>query len=177
VLRIALTIVAVKLLEFPYLKLAGGAALLWIAVKLLVPQDEDDGEVAASTQLWGAVKTILIADLIMSTDNVIAVAAAAKGSILLLVLGLVISIPLVIFGATLLMVLMERYPIIITLGAAVLGWTAGEMGVTDPAVADWVKANAHWLDWIAPVVGAVLVVVVGKALARRKEPKGEASVP
>ena len=177
VLRIALTIVAVKLLEFPYLKLAGGAALLWIAVKLLVPQDEDDGEVAASTQLWGVVKTILIADLIMSTDNVIAVAAAAKGSILLLVLGLVISIPLVIFGATLLMVLMERYPIIITLGAAVLGWTAGEMGVTDPAVADWVKANAHWLDWIAPVVGAVLVVVVGKALARRKEPKGEASVP
>jgi len=177
VLRIALTIVAVKLLEFPYLKLAGGAALLWIAVKLLVPEDEDDGEVAASTQLWGAVKTILIADLIMSTDNVIAVAAAAKGSILLLVLGLVISIPLVIFGATLLMVLMERYPIIITLGAAVLGWTAGEMGVTDPAVADWVKANAHWLDWIAPVVGAVLVVVVGKALARRKEPKGEASVP
>jgi len=177
VLRIALTIVAVKLLEFPYLKLAGGAALLWIAVKLLVPEDEDDGEVAASTQLWGAVKTILIADLIMSTDNVIAVAAAAKGSILLLVLGLVISIPLVIFGATLLMVLMERYPIIITLGAAVLGWTAGEMGVTDPAVADWVQANAHWLDWIAPVVGAVLVVVVGKALARRKEPKGEASVP
>jgi len=177
VLRIALTIVAVKLLEFPYLKLAGGAALLWIAVKLLVPEDEDDSEVAASTQLWGAVKTILIADLIMSTDNVIAVAAAAKGSILLLVLGLVISIPLVIFGATLLMVLMERYPIIITLGAAVLGWTAGEMGVTDPAVADWVKANAHWLDWIAPVVGAVLVVVVGKALARRKEPKGEASVP
>jgi len=177
VLRIALTIVAVKLLEFPYLKLAGGAALLWIAVKLLVPEDEDGGEVAASTQLWGAVKTILIADLIMSTDNVIAVAAAAKGSILLLVLGLVISIPLVIFGATLLMVLMERYPIIITLGAAVLGWTAGEMGVTDPAVADWVKANAHWLDWIAPVVGAVLVVVVGKALARRKEPKGEASVP
>ena len=177
VLRIALTIVAVKLLEFPYLKLVGGAALLWIAVKLLVPQDEDDGEVAASTQLWGAVKTILIADLIMSTDNVIAVAAAAKGSILLLVLGLVISIPLVIFGATLLMVLMERYPIIITLGAAVLGWTAGEMGVTDPALAEWVKANAHWLDWIAPVVGAVLVVVVGKALARRKEPKGEASVP
>src|SRR5205085_9831637 len=111
VLRIALTIVAVKLLEFPYLKLVGGAALLWIAVKLLVPEDQDDGEVAASTQLWGAVKTILIADLVMSTDNVIAVAAAAKGSIVLLVLGLVISIPLVIFGATVLMVLMERYPI------------------------------------------------------------------
>ena len=177
VLRIVLTIVAVKLLEFPFLKLVGGAALLWIAVKLLVPEDEDGGEVEASTQLWGAIKTILIADLVMSTDNVIAVAAAAKGSIVLLVLGLVISIPLVVFGATLLMVLMERYPIIITLGAAVLGWTAGEMGVTDPAVLDWVKANAHWLDWIAPAVGAVLVVVVGKALAKRKEGKPEASVP
>jgi YjbE family integral membrane protein len=176
-LRIVLTIVAVKLLEFPFLKLAGGAALLWIAVKLLVPEEEDDGEVEASTQLWGAIKTILIADLVMSTDNVIAVAAAAKGSILLLVLGLVISIPLVVFGATLLMVLMERYPIIITLGAAVLGWTAGEMSVTDPAVVDWVKANAHWLDWIAPAVGAILVVVVGKALAKRKEAKGAANIP
>ena len=175
-LRIVLTIVAVKLLEFPFLKLVGGAALLWIAVKLLVPEDEDDGEVEASTQLWGAVKTILIADLVMSTDNVIAVAAAAKGSIVLLVLGLVISIPLVVFGATLLMVLMERYPIIITLGAAVLGWTAGEMGVTDPAVADWVKANAHWLDWIAPAVGAVVVVAIGKALAKRKEAKGPAKI-
>ena len=175
-LRIVLTIVAVKLLEFPFLKLVGGAALLWIAVKLLVPEDEDDGEVEASTQLWGAVKTILIADLVMSTDNVIAVAAAAKGSIVLLVLGLVISIPLVVFGATLLMVLMERYPIIITLGAAVLGWTAGEMGVTDPAVADWVKANAHWLDWIAPAVGAVVVVAIGKALAKRKEAKGPANI-
>ena len=175
-LRIVLTIVAVKLLEFPFLKLIGGAALLWIAVKLLVPEDEAEGEVEASTQLWGAVKTILIADLVMSTDNVIAVAAAAKGSIVLLTLGLIISIPLVIFGATMLMVLMERYPIIITLGAAVLGWTAGEMGVTDPALADWVKANAHWLDWIAPAAGAVLVVAVGKALAKRKEPRGEASV-
>src|SRR3954468_24013624 len=177
VLRIVLTIVAVKLLEFPYLKLVGGAALLWIAVQLLVPDEGGGDDVQSSSNLWSAVKTILIADLVMSTDNVIAVAAAAKGSIVLLVLGLVISIPLVVFGATLLMVLMERYPIIITLGAAVLGWTAGEMGVTDPAVVDWVKANAHWLDWIAPAMGAVLVVVVGKALARRKEPKGEASVP
>ena len=177
VLRIMLTIVAVKLLEFPFLKLVGGAALLWIAVKLLVPEDEDDGEVAASAQLWGAVKTILIADLVMSTDNVIAVAAAAKGSIVLLTLGLIISIPLVIFGATMLMVLMERYPIIITLGAAVLGWTAGEMAVTDPAVVDWVKANAHWLDWIGPAAGAVLVVVVGKALAKRKEAKGPQNIP
>src|SRR5437868_11296721 len=176
VLRIVLAIVAVKRLEFPFLKLIGGAALLWIAVKLLVPEDEDDGDVTASTQLWGAVKTILIADLVMSTDNVIAVAAAAKGSILLLVLGLVISIPLVVFGATMLMVLMERYPIIIVLGAAVLGWTAGEMGVTDPAVHEWVQANARWLEWVAPVIGALIVVALGKAIARRKERKGSQPV-
>src|SRR5437763_5720784 len=176
VLRIALTIVAVKLLEFPYLKLIGGAALLWIAVKLLVPEDGDDEGVEAHSHLWGAIRTILIADLVMSTDNVIAVAAAAKGSILLLVLGLVISIPLVIFGDTLLMVPMERYPMIITLGAAVLGWTAGEMAVTDPAVADWVDANAHWLHWGAPAAGAILVVALGKGLARKKEARAAATV-
>jgi YjbE family integral membrane protein len=172
VLRIVLTVVAVKLLEFPYLKIVGGLALLWIAVKLLVPEDGGDGDVASSSHLMGAIKTILIADLVMSTDNVIAVAAAAKGSIVLLVLGLVISIPLVVYGATMLMKLMERYPIIITLGAAILGWTAGEMMVTDPAVAGWVKANVGWLDafYIAPAAGAVLVVVVGKWLAGRKRP-------
>jgi YjbE family integral membrane protein len=175
VLRILLTIVAVKLLELPYLKLVGAAALLWIAVKLLVPEDDGDDEVQSSSHLIGAIKTILIADLIMSTDNVIAVAAAAKGSITLLVLGLIISIPLVVYGATMLMKLMERYPVIITLGAAILGWTAGEMAVTDPAIVEWIKANAAWLDtyYVAPVVGAVLVVVVGKWLAGRKRPAPE----
>src|SRR6266702_7245100 len=168
VLRIILTIVAVKLLEFPYLKLAGGAALLWIAVQLLIPEEGGDEEVESSSHLLGAIKTILIADLVMSTDNVIAVAAVAKDSIALLVLGLVISIPLVIFSATILMKLMERYPIIITLGAAILGWTAGEMAVTDPAVAEWVNANTSWLHWGAPAVGAALVVVVGKWLAKRR---------
>jgi len=175
VLRIVLTIVAVKLLEFPYLKLVGGAALLWIAVQLLIPEDGGDEEVESSSHLLGAIKTILIADLIMSTDNVIAVAAVAKDSILLLVLGLVISIPLVIFGATILMKLMERYPIIITLGAAILGWTAGEMAVTDPAIAEWVKANIEWMEslYVAPIIGAVVVVVVGKWIAGRKQPTPE----
>jgi len=168
VLRIILTVVAVKLLEFPYLKLVGGAALLWIAVQLLVPEEGDGDDVRSSSNMLGAVKTILIADLVMSTDNVIAVAAAAKGSVLLLVLGLIISIPLVIFGATMLMKLMERYPLIITLGAAILGWTAGEMGVTDPAVAQWVNTSAPWLHWGAPAAGAVLVVAVGTWLAKRK---------
>ncbi|HUL91989.1 MAG TPA: TerC family protein [Burkholderiales bacterium] len=173
VLRIVLTVVAVKLLEFPYLKLAGGAALLWIAVKLLIPEEDGDGEVQSSSHLIGAIKTILIADLVMSTDNVIAVAAAAKGSITLLVLGLIISIPLVVYGATMLMKLMERWPVIITLGAAILGWTAGEMAVTDPAISAWVNANLPWLEsyYVAPAVGAALVVVVGKWLAGRSKPE------
>ena len=174
VLRILLTIVAVKLLEFPFLKIVGGLALFWIAIKLLVPEDGDD-EVASSSHLIGAIKTILVADLVMSTDNVLAVAAAAKGSVTLLTLGLLISIPLVVFGATMLMVLMERFPIIITLGAAVLGWTAGEMIVTDPALAEWVNANAAWLHWGAPIGGAVLVVAVGKWLARKNTAAAEAA--
>ena len=167
VMRIILTIVAVELLKFPYLKLIGGALLLWIAVKLLVPEDDAGDGIESSSNLFAAIKTILIADLVMSLDNVIGVAAAAKGSILLLVLGLLISIPLVIFGATMLMKLMERWPIIITLGAAILGWVAGEMAVTDPILAEWVNANAAWLHWIGPISGAVLVVIVGKAIAAR----------
>src|SRR5215211_9213696 len=103
----------------------------------------------------------------MSLDNVIAVAAAAKGSTTLLILGLAISIPLVIFGATVLMKLMERWPIIITLGAAILGWVSGEMAVTDPVVTAWVEENAKYLHWVAPAAGALFVVIVGKWLAAR----------
>lgn len=168
VLRIVLTIVAVALLQFPYLKLVGAAALLWIAVQLIVPDQSDGDEVQSTPSMLAAIRTILIADLVMSTDNVLAVAAVARDSNLLLTLGLVISIPLVVFGAALLMKLMERYPLIITLGAAVLGWTAGDMGVTDPAVAEWVTDEAAWLHWGAPAVGAVLVVAIGMWLAKRK---------
>ncbi|HSN39800.1 MAG TPA: TerC family protein [Burkholderiales bacterium] len=167
VMRIVLTIVAVELLKLPYLKLIGGALLLWIAVKLLVPEDDGDDGIESSSNLWGAIKTILIADLVMSLDNVIGVAAAAKGSIVLLVLGLLISIPLVIFGATMLMKLMERFPVIITIGAGILGWVAGEMAATDPVVHDWVNAHAAWLHWAAPAAGVVFVVVLGKWLAAR----------
>ncbi len=126
IMRIILTLFAVALLSLPWLKLIGSVLLLWIGTKLLIPEDEDP-DIESSDNLIVAIRTILIADLVMSLDNVIAVAAAAKGSILLLVLGLLISIPLVIFGATLLMKLMERYPVIITVGAGILGWVAGEM--------------------------------------------------
>ena len=168
-MRIVLTIIAVELLRWPWLKLIGAVLLLWIAVKLLVPEHDGEDDVDSSDNLWAAIKTILIADLVMSLDNVIAVAAAAKGSITLLVLGLAISIPLVIFGATMLMKLMDRWPIIITIGAALLGWVAGDMAVTDPVVKDWVDANAAWLHWAAPVAGAVFVVAAGKWLAARAE--------
>jgi YjbE family integral membrane protein len=181
VLRIVLTVVAVELLKLPYLKLIGGLLLFWIAVKLLMPEDDDGDEVTSSSHLWGAIKTILIADLVMSLDNVIAVAAVAKGSLLLLVLGLLISIPLVVYGATMLMKLMDRYPVIITVGAALIGYVAGEMLVTDPVVIDWIKLNAHWMvDFelfsifaykvelsVAGLTGAALVVAAGKWLAAR----------
>ena len=151
-MRIVLTIVAVELLRLPYLKLIGAALLLWIGIQLLLPEEEEaDGHAAANAGMIAAIRTILIADLVMSLDNVIAVAAAAKGDITLLILGLLISIPLVIFGSTLLMKFMERWPIIITIGGALLGWVAGEMAVSDPAVKDWVDANAGWLHYALPV--------------------------
>src|SRR5213592_3101362 len=180
VMRIILTLFAVALLTLPWLKIIGSVLLFWIGVKLLVPED-DDAEIEASTQLLSAIKTILIADLVMSLDNVIAVAAAAGGSILLLILGLAISIPLVIFGATLLLKLMERFPVIITIGGALIGWVAGEMLVTDPALAgllsgfgaEFVQAKPTIaglsLELLAGGVGVVLVVALGKWLAKRNQ--------
>jgi len=134
VMRIVLTIVAVELLRLPYLKLVGAALLFWIAVQLLIPEEEEEESETRSTSMASAIKTILLADLVMSLDNVIAVAAAAKGKTVLLIVGLAISIPLVVFASRLLLVLMDRFPIIITLGAALLGFLAGEMLLTDPAV-------------------------------------------
>jgi YjbE family integral membrane protein len=167
VMRIILTIAAVELLRLPVLKIVGGLLLLWIAVQLMLPEKEGEGGAKAGVGFWAAMRTILIADLVMSLDNVIAVAAAAKGSLTLLILGLAISIPLVIFGSTLLLKVMERYPIIITIGAALLGWVAGEMFVTDPLVKTWVDAAAAALHWAAPAAGALLVVTTGTWLARQ----------
>jgi YjbE family integral membrane protein len=169
-MRIILTVVAVEILRLPYLKLIGAALLLWIGVQLLAPEGEDeagDGTKKAAAGMATAVRTILLADLVMSLDNVIAVAAAAKGSLLLLVLGLLISIPLVIFGSTLLMKLMDRWPIIVTIGAALLGWVAGEMAVSDPSVQEWIDAHAAWLHYGTQTAGALLIVIVGKGLAAR----------
>ena len=167
VMRIVLTIVAVELLRLPYLKLVGALLLLWIAVQLLVPGDESEGHGAASSSFASAVKTILLADLAMSLDNVIAVAAAAKGNTVLLIVGLAISIPLVVFASRMLLTLMDRLPVIITLGAALLGWVAGEMAITDPALKDWADAQVKYLHYIAAAAGATGVVLVGKWLAAR----------
>jgi YjbE family integral membrane protein len=175
VLRVLLTFFAVYLLTLPYLKLLGAALLLWIGVGLLKGEDDEE-ELEGHSGLMAAIKTIIIADLVMSLDNVIGVAAAAKGNILLLVLGLVISIPLIIFGSTLILKLMNRFPIIITLGAALLGWVAGEMALSDPSIKAYVENN-HLLHTLAPAAGAVIVVVVGKWLASRapaEEGSGEA---
>jgi YjbE family integral membrane protein len=182
VLRIVLTVIAVEILKWPWLKLIGAALLLWIAVKLLLPENGGKEDVASSENLWAAIKTILIADVVMSLDNVIAVAAAARGSLTLLILGLAISIPLVVIGATMLMKVMERWPIIITLGAALLGYVAGEMAATDPALDGWLRAHFTYVEDVAMVggvslklicgiVGAVFVVAAGKWFAAREKKK------
>ena len=160
-LRVIFTVFITYLMAMPYLKLAGGLLLLWIGYKLLTEEAADDVNVDASSHLWGAVRTVLIADAVMSLDNVLAVAAAAKGDVALLVIGLLISIPLVVYGAQLMLKLIERMPFIITLGAALLGYIGGEVIVTDPALQPWVDAHSHWLHYVAPLLGAVLVLDVG----------------
>ena len=166
VLRVVLTLIAVKLLELPYLQIIGGLLLLWIGVQLLGDEDDEEGESSETGGLMAAGRTILIADLVMSLDNVIAVAAAAKGSMVLLVLGLLISIPLVVFGSTLMIKLMERFPIIVILGAALIGWVAGETILGDRSLEAVVAANG-WLHYVGPLAGAAFVIVVGKFLQNR----------
>jgi len=140
--------------------------LLWIAVKLLLPESEE-ADVAPADHLWAAIKTIVVADFVMSLDNVVAVAAAAKGSVLLLALGLIISIPLVVFGASMLMKLMERWPVIITIGAGILGWTALDMAITDAIVAPYLHGGPQLLHYVIPALGAVFVIAAGKWFAVR----------
>ena len=174
VMRILLTIVAIQLLSLPYLKIVGAILLVYIGVDLLKGEEEEDGEGKEINGMMAAIRTILIADLVMSLDNVLAVAAAAKGNLPLLVLGLLISIPLIVFGATLLTKVMERFPIIITIGAALLGFLAGEMLLTDPAVVTRFGAMSEQTVTFGGVLGAVLVVALGTYLTKRQKKQAAA---
>jgi len=176
VLRVVLTVIAVEMLKWPYLKIIGALLLLYIGVTLMLDDEDEEGDVGKQTGgLLVAIRTILIADLVMSLDNVLAVAAAAKGNIPLLVIGLALSIPLIIFGSTLLLKVMERFPIIITLGAALLGFLAGEMLLTDPAVTARFGELSHEVVNGAGAIGAVIVVAVGLWMQRRA--RGRSSNP
>ena len=182
VMRIVLTVVAVQLLTLPWLKLIGAALLLWIGVQLLVGEgDEGHGDGEGAGNLWTAIRTILIADLVMSLDNVLGVAAAAKGNTLLLIVGLAVSIPLIIFGSTIILKLMERFPVIISIGAGLLGYVAGEMLVTDPVVHHWFEHHTA-VEFAVPIVCAVAVILVGRWIASRghaakSEPPAVTEVP
>lgn len=169
-LRVVLILFAVTLLAVPYLKLIGAALLLWIGVKLLLPEGDEGGHnIEAGATLAAAVKTIIVADAVMSLDNVIAIAGAAGDSKVLIIFGLLLSIPIIMLGSQLVIKLMDRFPIVIVAGGALLGWIAGGMAVSDVAVSDWFKATLPAATWIGPILGAVLVVVVGKMLAARAE--------
>ena len=169
-LRIVLTFFAVALLDLPWLKIVGGLLLVWIGIKLIAEDDSGGhGEVEASQRLMGAVRTVIVADLVMSLDNVIGVAAAAKGSLFLLVFGLLISIPLVVAGSQLILKAIERYPALVIAGGGLLGYVAGEMAVSDTAVEGWISAHAHWLDWALPIACIALVVGAAHLVKLRRE--------
>ncbi|HSN39105.1 MAG TPA: TerC family protein [Burkholderiales bacterium] len=166
VLMTGLTAFAAYLLTLPYIEIVGSVLLLWIGIKLLQSEDADDN-IKDSSNFWEAVKTIIIADIVMSLDNVLGMAGAARGHLGMLVVGLVITIPLILFGSAMIMKLMERFPIFVTGGAGLLGWVAGEMAVADPGIKSFVEGH-HALDTFVPIIGALSVVAVGKLLARRK---------
>ena len=167
VMRIVLTLIAVRMLGLPWLKLVGGVALLWIGARLMADEEDEHGGDAQPVGVLAAVRTILVADLVMSLDNVLAVAAAAQGNTPLLVIGLAVSIPLIVFGSTLILKVMDRFPVIITAGAALLGWLAGEMMLGDPALRPWFPGIPESAVRTAGIVGAIAVVVAGKLLQRR----------
>ena len=174
VLRVVLIFFALTLLKLPLLKLIGAALLLWIGVKLLVPDEEGHGDVQASDRLWAAVKTVILADLVMSIDNVIAIAGAAEGAggehkMPLVIFGLLVSIPIIVWGSQLVIRLMDRFPMIITLGGMLLGWIAGGMAVSDPALQRWGGLQPSAVHgYLAAAAGALLVLLLGRFLAARK---------
>ncbi len=169
-IRVIFTFFVAQLLMLPYLKMAGGALILWIAVKLLLQSKEgkkSEHEVSGK-DIIQAIKTIAIADLVMSTDNILAVAGASKGNLVLLLFGLGLSIPLVVGSSTLLSYLMDRFPWIITLGAGVLGWVGGEMIITDPFVHNALGASFHFLTYPFAVACAISVILVGNRMGKKK---------
>jgi YjbE family integral membrane protein len=167
VLRIALTSVAALVLRVPFLKLIGAVLLVAIAIRLLAQDSRDhEHEGEQRYDLWKALTTILVADTVMSLDNVLAVAAASRGSLTLLALGLALSVPILIFGSLMVIRLLDRYPLLILAGAGVLGWVAGDTAVSDPAIQPWVDSQSFGLAACAPLIGAVYVMVQG-TLARR----------
>jgi YjbE family integral membrane protein len=175
VLRVILIAFALALLSIPYLKLVGGLLLVWIGVKLLVPHDDDDhSNITSSDKLWGAVKTVIIADLVMSVDNVLAIAGAAESAgqhqLFLVIFGLIVSIPIIVAGSQIVLKLMDRFPIIITLGGMLLGWIAGQMIFTDPGVKPYLPEGKVW-EYGAAAFGALLVLAIGKFIEKRR-PEG-----
>lgn len=172
VLRVVLIAFALTLLQIPFLKLVGAVLLLWIGVKLLAPDDGDEhSKIQGSDKLWAAVKTVIVADLVMSIDNVIAIAGAATGAgsqhqLPLVIFGLLVSIPIIIWGSQLVLKLMDRFPSIITIGGMLLGWIAGTMAHTDPAVRDWIPQTSLWAYGLG-LVGALFVLSAGIWIKRR----------
>ncbi len=174
ILRVILIAFALTLLQVPYLKLVGALLLIWIGVKLLLPEDEDEhSNIQASDKLWGAVKTVIVADLVMSVDNVIAIAGAAQGAgdhqLPLVIFGLLVSIPIIIWGSQLVLKLMDRFPMIITIGGMLLGWIAGTMAHTDPALVAYLPQDKVW-HYGMGLVGALLVLAIGKLVPRKAAP-------
>jgi YjbE family integral membrane protein len=195
ILRILFATIIVYVLDVPFLKLIGAALLLWIAIKLMIPEEGEDGHGSGGgSSLWSAVRTVVIADAVMSLDNVMAVAAAAHsaatgagetglspeaveaGSVFLLALGIAISIPLMVIGSSMMIWLLDRFPWLMILGGALLGWIAGGLAVHDPVSAPWLEANMPWLVSAAPFIGAGLVVAASVWLMRRERPTKRAEV-
>ena len=172
VLRVVLIFFALQLLAIPFLKIVGGILLLWIGVKLLQPEREAGHDrIEGSSQLLGAIRTVIIADAVMSLDNVIAVAAAAHGDLRLVVFGILISIPIIVWGSRFVLRLMDRWPVVITLGGGLLGWIGGGMLVGDMAVQPLLDGQPQWLHSVFAAAGAAAVVIVGTWLARRTAPR------
>lgn len=166
-LRVVLTVFAAMVMDLPWLKFVGGLLLFWIAIKLMLPEDEEGHDIEPSAHLWGAVKTIIVADFVMSLDNVIGVAGAAHGSLALLLFGLAVSIPLIVWSSQLILHWMERFPSIVLFGAGLLGYVAAEMLFTDPGFLALLPPLPALAVKMAGVVGAVLVVVIGRWLEQR----------